>query len=72
MYTIDINMGDEKFPINFHRVYDAVARARIFEIKHKDSKFVLKEACDYYHELTLTPEQLKALGEELIEISKGN
>jgi len=47
----------------------ALAEANVVHIEYKNDVFILFEGCDYHFELKLTPEQLRCLGRELIEIA---
>lgn len=61
---------DEVTEHNYISVLSALSAAKVFEISKKDNNFRLVESCDYFFDIELTPELLKTLGEELIEMSK--
>lgn len=66
--------GDPKgYKINnetFDTLLRALADNRIVKIrKTEDGNFRLREACDDYYNVHLTPSQLAALGKELIDLA---
>ena len=61
--------GDGKV-VEFESLLSAASESGVFTVeKHKDG-FILTEACDNWHAIILTPDQLRLLGEELIALSK--
>lgn len=44
---------------------------RVFDIEKTDAGFEIREACDYYFVVTLTADELRQLGQELIDIANG-
>ena len=55
--------------MEYETILDALKENRIFEIERIDGGFEITEGCDQYFRVRLTPEQLKALGEELMALA---
>lgn len=71
-YKVDVNAYGME-PIECDMIMDALDDNRILHIyKHDDGlNFCINEGCDKYYGGILTPEQLVALGQELIDIATG-
>lgn len=52
------------------KMLDIVSELRIFDVeKQPDGRFEIYECCDLYFSVTVTKEQLIALGQELINLA---
>lgn len=57
-------------PGEYPTVLEALEENRVFSVKRqKGGRFRVQEECDRYYAAYLTPEQLRALGQELIEMA---
>lgn len=54
---------------SYKTILEALSENRVFNIKLEQGKFRIKEGCDNFYDLYLTPEQMKELGEEIIALS---
>jgi hypothetical protein len=62
----DIPVG---FPQDFDSVLDALERENILKITQDADGFDVREGCDKWFWVLLSPDQLRLLGEELIALS---
>jgi hypothetical protein len=51
-------------------ILSLLSLARVFNVEKVRDRFEIVEACDYHFQVVLTPEQLAALGKELIALSE--
>ena len=53
----------------YKTMLEAMKDNRIFTVDRTDAVFVIREHCDEWFWADLTPDQLRALGQELIDLS---
>jgi hypothetical protein len=77
--THALNSGDMKYSIKqdgskpnetADSMLEGMVKSCIFSVVKGDGWFEVDECCDNYFRVYLTPEQLRALGEELVALSK--
>jgi len=68
-HTIQEWMNGKLQPVEYETLLEALADQRVMTIEVKDGGFEVGEACDNYFSVRLTPDQLRALGEELIALA---
>jgi hypothetical protein len=56
-------------PVEYDTLLEALADQRVMTIEAKEGGFEIREKCDNYFSVRLTPDQLRELGEELIAIA---
>jgi len=61
--------GEDK-TVEFDSMLQAADGSGIFTVEKSEYGFLVAENCDSWHAMILTPDQLRLLGEELIEMSK--
>lgn len=68
-HTIEKHIdGEHKF-VECETLIHALRSQSIMDIEAKDGKFQLTEACDNYFSIWLTHDQLRILGQELIDLA---
>lgn len=68
----DICVGDlDGFPLVKGRILDKIAKERVFEILYDKAEdaYIFIERCDSYFAVVLTRDELRALAEELIDVT---
>lgn len=68
-HTIHKWLDGKLRPLEYETLLEVLADLRVMTITAKYNYFEIVEACDYYFSVRLTPEQLRALGEELIALA---
>jgi hypothetical protein len=68
-HTIQEWMNGKLQPVEYETLLEALADQRAMTIEAKDGGFEVGDACDNYFSVRLTPDQLRALGEELIALA---
>jgi len=65
-HTIQEWMNGKLQPVEYDTLIEALDNQRVMTVEAKEGGFEIGEACDNYFSVRLTPDQLRALGEELI------
>lgn len=69
-YKIKIYGFDDKYTEAEHpTMLAALKEERVFQVQKHDTGFTLEECCDGNFAVTVTPDQLRALAAELIELA---
>lgn len=68
-HTIQEWMNGKLQPVKYKTLLEALEDQRVMTVEAKDGGFEIGEACDNYFSVRVTPEQLRALGEELIALA---
>ena len=68
-YTIQVWINGKLQPVEYDTLLKALEEQHVMTVEAYDGGFEVYEACDNYYSVHLTPEQLRALGEELIALA---
>ena len=68
-HTIQECINGKFQPVEYDTLLKALADQRVMTVEAKEGGFEIGEACDNYFSVRLTPDQLRALGEELVALA---